>query len=151
MSVELIFLIGAAVVGIIILANVVRVVPQNEALIVERLGKYSSTLEAGFHILIPFIDKVTYRHSLKEFAISNESEIKVLNNLISKSSEQTKMINQARDNLKNLDNNTSLRNITKEEINSLLKERQETIVQINKFAKDNLGVDELLENLKLID
>ena len=41
MSFELIFLIGAAVVGIIILANVVRVVPQNEAFIVERLGKFS--------------------------------------------------------------------------------------------------------------
>ena len=69
MNFELIFLIGAAIVGIIILANVVRVVPQNEAFIVERLGKYSSTLEAGFHILVPFIDKVAYRHSLKEFAI----------------------------------------------------------------------------------
>ena len=69
MSIELIFLVGAALVGIIVLANVVRIVPQNEAFIVERLGKYSATLEAGFHILVPFIDKVTYRHSLKEFAI----------------------------------------------------------------------------------
>ena len=69
MSIELIFLVGAALVGIIVLANVVRIVPQNEAVIVERLGKYSATLEAGFHILVPFIDKVTYRHSLKEFAI----------------------------------------------------------------------------------
>ena len=69
MNLELIFLIGAAVIGIIILANVVRIVPQNEAFVVERLGKYSSTLEAGFHVLVPFIDKVTYRHSLKEFAI----------------------------------------------------------------------------------
>ena len=69
MSIELIFLVGAALVGIIVLANVVRIVPQNEAFIVERLGKYSATLEAGFHILVPFVDKVTYRHSLKEFAI----------------------------------------------------------------------------------
>ena len=45
-----------------------RVVPQREAHVVERLGKYSKTLEAGFHILVPFIDKVAYKHSLKEVA-----------------------------------------------------------------------------------
>ena len=45
------------------------VVPQKTAFIVERLGKYSCTLDAGFHILIPFIDKVAYRHTLKEQAI----------------------------------------------------------------------------------
>lgn len=69
MNVELLFLIGAAIVGVILLANIVRVVPQNEAYVIERLGKYAATLEAGFHILVPFIDKVAYRHSLKEFAI----------------------------------------------------------------------------------
>ncbi|CAA6815408.1 MAG: Putative stomatin/prohibitin-family membrane protease subunit YbbK [uncultured Thiotrichaceae bacterium] len=66
---SLIFLIVAAVFLILILWNVVRIVPQNAAYIVERLGKYSKTLEAGFHLLIPFIDKVTYKHSLKEFAV----------------------------------------------------------------------------------
>nr|CAA6819665.1 MAG: Putative stomatin/prohibitin-family membrane protease subunit YbbK [uncultured Thiotrichaceae bacterium] len=66
---NLIFLIVAAVFLILILWNVVRIVPQNTAYIVERLGKYSKTLEAGFHLLIPFIDKVTYKHSLKEFAV----------------------------------------------------------------------------------
>ena len=47
----------------------IRIVPQKEAFIVERLGKYSKTLEAGFHVLFPFIDKVAYRHSLKEQAV----------------------------------------------------------------------------------
>ena len=47
----------------------VRIVPQKEAFIVERLGKYSRTLEAGFHILIPFIDRVAYQHTLKETAV----------------------------------------------------------------------------------
>lgn len=47
----------------------IRIVPQKEAYIVERLGKYSKTLEAGFHVLIPFIDKVAYRHTLKEQAV----------------------------------------------------------------------------------
>lgn len=58
-----------AVFVIIIFLKTARVVPQRTVFIVERLGKYHATLEAGFHILIPFIDKVAYKHSLKEFAI----------------------------------------------------------------------------------
>ena len=66
---NLIFLVVAAVLLVFILGSIVRIVPQNTAFIVERLGKYHKTLEAGFHVLIPFIDKVTYKHSLKEFAV----------------------------------------------------------------------------------
>tara|TARA_B100002052_G_scaffold133497_1_gene122665 strand:+ start:11107 stop:12030 length:924 start_codon:yes stop_codon:yes gene_type:complete len=51
---------------IIILLKTARVVPQREEYIIERLGKYSRTLEAGFHILIPFLDAVRYKTSLKE-------------------------------------------------------------------------------------
>lgn len=47
----------------------VRIVPARTALVVERLGKYSRTLNAGFHVLIPFIEKVRYKHNLKEVAI----------------------------------------------------------------------------------
>ncbi|HOF62263.1 MAG TPA: stomatin-like protein [Candidatus Latescibacteria bacterium] len=47
----------------------VRVVPQKQAFIVERLGKYRCTLEAGFHVLLPIFDRVSYRHTLKEQAI----------------------------------------------------------------------------------
>lgn len=54
---------------IIAFLKTVRIVPQKQAFVVERLGKYSATLEAGFHILIPFIDKVSYRHTLKEQAL----------------------------------------------------------------------------------
>ncbi len=46
----------------------IRIVPQKTAFIVERLGKYSGTLEAGLHILVPFLDKVAYKHNLKELA-----------------------------------------------------------------------------------
>ncbi|MBA3980788.1 MAG: paraslipin [Alcanivorax sp.] len=46
-----------------------RIVPQRSSYVVERLGKYATTLDAGFHLLIPFIDKVAYRHTLKEEAI----------------------------------------------------------------------------------
>lgn len=52
-----------------------KVVPQRSVFIVERLGKYSRTLDAGFHILIPFIDKVSYRQNLKEQAIDVASQI----------------------------------------------------------------------------
>ena len=45
------------------------IVPQRSAYIVERLGKYASTLEAGFHLLVPFIDRVAYKRTLKETPI----------------------------------------------------------------------------------
>ncbi len=47
----------------------IRIVPQRVAYVIERLGKYSRTLEAGFHVLVPFIDRVAYRHTLKEQAV----------------------------------------------------------------------------------
>ena len=47
----------------------IRIVPAKSALVVERLGKYTRTLEAGIHVLIPFIEKVRYKHSMKEQAI----------------------------------------------------------------------------------
>ncbi len=58
-----------AFVFVITLFRSVRVVPNRTALIVERLGKYSRTLEAGFHVLFPFLDRVRYRQTLKEQAI----------------------------------------------------------------------------------
>ncbi len=54
---------------IITLFKTARVVPQKNAFVVERLGKYSKTLEPGFHILVPFIDKIRYKLNLKEVAI----------------------------------------------------------------------------------
>ena len=65
-------LIFFAIVAFIVLVAVLKtaiVVPQKTAFIVERLGKYRTTLEAGFHVLMPFFDKIAYRHSLKEQAI----------------------------------------------------------------------------------
>lgn len=65
----MIFWVGVAIAVVMVMRSIVRIVPQNEAYVVERLGKYSRTLEAGFHVLVPVFDKVTYRHSLKEFAV----------------------------------------------------------------------------------
>jgi regulator of protease activity HflC (stomatin/prohibitin superfamily) len=59
----------------IILAKTAVVVPQQNAFVVERLGKFSGILNAGFHILTPFIDTIRYRHSLKEQAIDIPEQI----------------------------------------------------------------------------
>jgi len=53
----------------IVLFKTAVVVPQQHAFVVERMGKYRGTLYAGFHVLIPFLDQITYRHVLKEMAI----------------------------------------------------------------------------------
>jgi regulator of protease activity HflC (stomatin/prohibitin superfamily) len=57
------FIVALAIVFVI---EGVRVVPQQQAWVVERLGKYHQTLEPGLNVIIPFIDRVAYRHSLKE-------------------------------------------------------------------------------------
>jgi regulator of protease activity HflC (stomatin/prohibitin superfamily) len=58
-----------AIVAIVLIAKTATVVPQQSAFVVEYLGKYSRTLQAGFHILFPFVETIAYRHSLKERAI----------------------------------------------------------------------------------
>ena len=64
-----IILVAVLVLMIVALLRSIRIVPQKQAFIVERLGKYSATLEAGFHILVPFVDRVAYKHTLKEQAV----------------------------------------------------------------------------------
>ncbi|ULA62663.1 MAG: Putative stomatin/prohibitin-family membrane protease subunit YbbK [Nitrospira sp.] len=60
---------------IYVFAKTAVVVPQQSAYVVERLGKYSATLDAGFHILLPFIDNIRYKHSLKETAIDIPEQV----------------------------------------------------------------------------
>jgi regulator of protease activity HflC (stomatin/prohibitin superfamily) len=62
-------IILALIIVVIAFVRSVRVVPQKQAFIVERLGKYANTMEAGLHVMVPFIDKVSYRHTLKEQAV----------------------------------------------------------------------------------
>lgn len=64
-----IFGVGLAVLVVVAFAKTIRIVPQRMAFVIERLGKYNRTLEAGFHILIPFFDRVAYKRSLKEEAL----------------------------------------------------------------------------------
>ena len=74
MNIGTFFLIVIIFFILIAFFKTIRIVPQKTASIVERLGKYNSTLEAGLHILIPFIDKVAYRHTLKEQALDVPSQ-----------------------------------------------------------------------------
>jgi len=67
--------IAIAVTVIIVLAKTAVIVPQQSAYVVENLGKYSRTLRAGFHILIPFIERAAYKHSLKELAIDIPEQV----------------------------------------------------------------------------
>ncbi len=61
--------------AMILVSRIARVVPQQQAWVVERLGKYADTLQAGFHILVPFLDVVRYRHSLKEVALEVPEQV----------------------------------------------------------------------------
>jgi regulator of protease activity HflC (stomatin/prohibitin superfamily) len=70
----LLVLVIAAVAFTILLKTAI-VVPQQSAFIVERLGKYRTTLSAGFHILVPFLERVAYKHSLKESAVDIPEQI----------------------------------------------------------------------------
>jgi regulator of protease activity HflC (stomatin/prohibitin superfamily) len=60
---------------IIVLAKTATVVPQQSAYVIETLGRYSRTLQAGFHILVPFIDRIAYKHSLKEQAMDIPEQV----------------------------------------------------------------------------
>ena len=64
-----------ALIVVIVLFKTAVVVPQQSAYVVERLGKYSETLDAGFHILLPFIDRIQYRHTLKETAMDIPEQV----------------------------------------------------------------------------
>ncbi len=67
--------LALAIVAIVVVIKTAVVVPQQNAYIVENLGKYSRTLRAGFNILFPFLERVAYRHTLKEQAIDVEEQI----------------------------------------------------------------------------
>ncbi len=73
--------IGMLVAGFVVLAIIIIVVktgvivPQQMAYVVQRLGRYSRTLGAGFHFLIPFIDSIAYRHALKEDAMDVPEQV----------------------------------------------------------------------------
>ena len=65
--------LGAVI--LVAIAKTAVVVPQQSAFVVERLGRFSGVLQAGFHVLIPFVDVIRYRHSLKEGAFDIPEQV----------------------------------------------------------------------------
>ena len=63
------------VIAVIFIARSVKVVPQQNAWVKERLGKYAGTLTPGLNFLVPFVDKVAYKHSLKEIPLDVPSQV----------------------------------------------------------------------------
>lgn len=63
------------VLAIVFVSQAVRIVPQQSAWVVERLGKYDRTMQAGLNILIPFVERVSYKHSLKEIPLDVPSQV----------------------------------------------------------------------------
>ncbi len=66
LSNTVILFVVLAIIVLILFIKTAVVVPQRSEFVVERLGKYNATLDAGFHILIPFLDRIAYKRSLKE-------------------------------------------------------------------------------------
>ena len=64
-----------AVIAVIFIARALKIVPQQNAWVVERLGKYDRTLNPGLSIVVPFVDRVAYKHSLKEVPLDVPSQI----------------------------------------------------------------------------
>ena len=75
MSAGTLVVLFLALLVLYVIAKTAVVVPQQSAYVVERLGKYSNTLNAGFHILLPFVDTIRYRHSLKETAVDIPEQV----------------------------------------------------------------------------
>ena len=75
MNTTLIVSLVLAAFVIVLIAKTAVVVPQQNAYVVERLGKFHQTMDAGFHILLPFLDLVHYKHSLKERALDIPEQI----------------------------------------------------------------------------
>ena len=64
-----------AVIAVIFITRTIKIVPQQTALVVERLGKYDRTLVPGLKFVVPFIERVAYKHSLKEVPLDVPSQI----------------------------------------------------------------------------
>jgi regulator of protease activity HflC (stomatin/prohibitin superfamily) len=63
------------IIAVIFVTRSIKVVPQQNAWVVERLGKYQSSLSPGLNFLVPFVDKVAYKHSLKEIPLDVPSQV----------------------------------------------------------------------------
>jgi regulator of protease activity HflC (stomatin/prohibitin superfamily) len=74
-SAALVVVVALFVVALVLVVKTAVVVPQQNAYVVERLGRFHTVLDAGFHILVPFFDAIRYRHTLKEQALDIPEQI----------------------------------------------------------------------------
>jgi regulator of protease activity HflC (stomatin/prohibitin superfamily) len=74
-SVGLVVAVVIAIFAVFVVVKTAVVVPQQNAFVVERLGRFHGVLDAGFHILLPFIDAIRYRHTLKEQALDIPEQV----------------------------------------------------------------------------
>src|SRR5262245_65807304 len=72
---SLIVVVLLALVVLFVVFKTAVVVPQQSAFVVERLGRYNATLNAGFHVLVPFVDVIRYKHTLKEMAVDIPAQV----------------------------------------------------------------------------
>ena len=71
---EIVFIV-ILIIAVMFVARSVKVVPQQSAWVVERLGKFHATLSPGLNFLVPFVDRAAYRHSLKEIPLDVPSQV----------------------------------------------------------------------------
>ena len=69
------FTIALFVVAIIVIVKAIRVVPQQHAMVVERLGRFYAVLQPGLNFVIPFVDRVAFRHDLREIPLDVPSQV----------------------------------------------------------------------------
>jgi regulator of protease activity HflC (stomatin/prohibitin superfamily) len=60
---------------VVLIAEGVRIVPQQHAWVIERLGKFHQVLQPGFNVIVPFVDRVAYKHSLKEVPVDVPEQV----------------------------------------------------------------------------
>src|SRR5258706_4134425 len=75
MELKLVFFVIFVVVVLLLIPRYLRVVPQQRAFVVERLGRFHSVLQPGLNIIVPFVDRVAYRHDLREIPFDVPSQI----------------------------------------------------------------------------
>ena len=69
------FTVALFVVALIVIAKAIRVVPQQHAIVIERLGRFYAVLQPGLNFVIPFVDRVAFRHDLREIPFDVPSQI----------------------------------------------------------------------------
>ncbi len=74
-----VFAYVAAILGLIFFFKLIRIVPEQESWVVEQFGKYNKSLGSGLHLLVPFVQRVAYKHTLKEEVIDVDPQICITN------------------------------------------------------------------------